>query len=67
MIEIDDYVHVTAGSKEDIDEVKTLLGEFGIPYYYWEEKNTLVTDIYFAGEIYRVLEDNMDDMKLSWK
>lgn len=67
MIEIDDYVHIATGSKEEKEEVILLFESFDIPYYDWEEKNTLVTDIYFADQIYTMLEDNMDNKKLSWR
>lgn len=67
MIEIEDYVHIAMGSKEEKEEVRLLFEEFEIPYYDWEDKNTLVTDVYFASQIYEFLENNVDDEKLSWR
>jgi len=67
MIEIEDYVHIATGSEEEKEEVRLLFEEFEIPYYDWKDKNTLVTDVYFTDQIYRLLEEEVNHKQLSWR
>lgn len=67
MIEIENYVHIITGSKEEAEEVRLLFEEYEIPYYLWVDKYTLITDTYFSYQIYELLENNLDDEKLGWR
>ena len=66
MIEILNYTHVTANSKEELEKVRLLFEGYDIPYYYWEEKYALITDPCFENKIFLVLENNLNSSELSW-